>query len=60
MDFQLTPLQEELRETTRKLCAGRFAIASSRAANGRVERQRDANAALAFSFQEVPRQLEAV
>ena len=37
MDFQLTPLQEELRDTTRKLCAGRFPIASSRAAEGRVD-----------------------
>ncbi len=38
MDFQLTALQEELRETTRKLCRGRLPIASARAAGGRVER----------------------
>jgi len=37
VDFQLTPLQEELRDTTRKLCAGRLPVASSRAAEGRVE-----------------------
>jgi alkylation response protein AidB-like acyl-CoA dehydrogenase len=37
VDFQLTPLQEELRETTRKLCAGRFPVAASRAAAGRVD-----------------------
>jgi alkylation response protein AidB-like acyl-CoA dehydrogenase len=38
MDFQLTALQEELRETTRKLCAGRLPIAAARAAGGRVDR----------------------
>ena len=37
MDFQLTPLQVELRETTRKLCAGRFPVAASRAAGGRID-----------------------
>ena len=37
MDFQLTALQEELRDTTRKLCAGRFPISASRAADGRVD-----------------------
>ena len=37
MDFQLTALQEELRDTTRKLCAGRFPVAASRAAGGRVD-----------------------
>jgi len=36
VDFQLTPLQEELRATTRKLCAGRLPIAASRAAGGRA------------------------
>ncbi|HVM64245.1 MAG TPA: acyl-CoA dehydrogenase family protein [Acidimicrobiales bacterium] len=37
MDFQLTALQEELRDTTRKLCAGRFPVAASRASGGRVD-----------------------
>ncbi len=37
MDFQLTPLQEELRDTTRKLCAGRFPIAASHARAGRLD-----------------------
>jgi alkylation response protein AidB-like acyl-CoA dehydrogenase len=37
VDFQLTGLQEELRDTTRKLCAGRFPVAVSRAAGGRVD-----------------------
>jgi len=37
VDFQLTPLQEELRDTTRKLCEGRFSIAASRAAGGRID-----------------------
>jgi alkylation response protein AidB-like acyl-CoA dehydrogenase len=37
VDFQLTALQEELRDTTRKLCTGRFPVAASRAAGGRVD-----------------------
>jgi alkylation response protein AidB-like acyl-CoA dehydrogenase len=37
VDFQLTDLQEELRDTTRKLCSGRFSIAASRAVEGRVD-----------------------
>jgi alkylation response protein AidB-like acyl-CoA dehydrogenase len=37
VDFGLTSLQEELRDTTRKLCAGRFPIAASRAAGGRID-----------------------